>query len=165
MSPSIALESPAQAGVVAVSAVCSTSGVNMDPMPRTPAPPLRCSSESSPRQMPRSTFTQLLNVIRRTEGLMASRHNISNCANLAPAGTGTISLTVNLGLYSKSAAAHKHERGAPELAREGIKCFVMTLRDPAARLERLTSRSRSNVNSSRKPRYRKKSTSQGCSDA
>ena len=63
----------------------------------------------------------------------ARRSNLTQCMNLAPAGTGSQSLVNGLGALAPGRWHHDHFwRVAPE--GNGVHCFMMTLRDPAARL-------------------------------
>lgn len=68
-----------------------------------------------------------------------SRRPHRNCTNLAPAGTGSTSLAFALarsGRKGRSFWHHNHDRRAAsaDFAQRHISCFIMTLRDPAARL-------------------------------
>lgn len=62
-----------------------------------------------------------------------AKDNISLCANLAPAGTGTTTLHTLLSRLSPRLAHHSHA-ATPRQFWKRAKCFVMTLRDPAERL-------------------------------
>ena len=67
-----------------------------------------------------------------------SRHRrgirFSQCANLSPAGTGTTTITDAFLRSQNPFTAHSHVRAISELARNAIRCFVITVRDPAARI-------------------------------
>jgi hypothetical protein len=60
--------------------------------------------------------------------------NISSCANLAPAHTGTIWVWKNLMALAPYNAHHNHNLRIEHLYKRGIRCFIMTIRPPHARL-------------------------------
>jgi hypothetical protein len=62
-----------------------------------------------------------------------SASSLAECANLAPAGTGTISLSNVLSGRSNH-SHHDHSRNASQLYFAGARCFIVTLRDPVERL-------------------------------
>ena len=59
--------------------------------------------------------------------------NLSQCANLAPAGTGSGTLYALLKRYSRH-AHHIHDRLTAELTGRGAHCLFITVRDPVHRL-------------------------------
>ena len=62
--------------------------------------------------------------------------NISRCVNLAPAGTGTGSLYEQLSTTAPGGPwHHMHENRIRDLQGRSRDCFILTVRDPAARLE------------------------------
>jgi len=60
--------------------------------------------------------------------------SIAECANLAVAHTGSMWLRDEMLPLSVKYAHHSHQYAIPALYEGGARCFVMTLRDPAARL-------------------------------
>ena len=58
---------------------------------------------------------------------------LGECANLSPPGTGTMALYHALRLSGAKRAAHDHQRAAVDVP--DAPCLLMTLREPAARME------------------------------
>ena len=70
-------------------------------------------------------------VVKRTP---EHEYNLSQCSNLAPAHTASTSLTELLHPHSRL-AHHRHRWNVRTLFQQfHVRCFVMTLRDPVARL-------------------------------
>ena len=70
----------------------------------------------------------------RLHGAHRSGRSINSCANLAPPHTGTTSLADALRPLSQF-AHHLHQNSLERLYRAGARCFIITLREPVARLE------------------------------
>ena len=94
------------------------------------------------RQLRLPDVDEVVSKLRHQQELLDTRdsplaHRLSDCANLAPAGTGTMTL------YEQALRAapagrhwqHSHERRIRSPGLENVSCFIITLRDPAARLE------------------------------
>ena len=94
------------------------------------------------RQLRLPDVDEVVSKLRRQQELLDARdstlaHRLSDCANLAPAGTGTMTL------YEQALSAapagrqwkHSHDRRIRSPGLENVSCFIITLRDPAARLE------------------------------
>jgi hypothetical protein len=64
---------------------------------------------------------------------LGTGHNISECANVAVAHTGSTHLQSKMLLLSEH-AHHDHDFDVGTLYGRGIRCFVLTIRDPADRL-------------------------------
>lgn len=69
----------------------------------------------------------------RGSRLERSRHDLRECVNLIPAGTGTQSLVDLLQRATNTTWFHDHDLRVENHA--SVPCFVMTIRDPVARLE------------------------------
>ncbi|KAL1515597.1 hypothetical protein AB1Y20_002217 [Prymnesium parvum] len=71
--------------------------------------------------------------LSRVNGRHLASRRLSDCTNLAPAHAGSTSVYRWLRAHS-AAAHHTHALSLPQLHARGLRCFVMALRDPAARL-------------------------------
>jgi hypothetical protein len=103
-------------------------------------PPLLLWSHKSyecPSGFPRSPSHLPLRFLNSTLLQQCSKHNpelhLAECGNLAPAGTGTTSLWTAL----RNATGQHHFNGihVNRIRDSAKKCYIMTLRDPATRLE------------------------------
>eukprot|EP00966_Prymnesium_polylepis_P150600 3478776-Prymnesium_polylepis.2 len=117
-----------------------------DPLPfRSSCPP------SDWLWRPAEYSTDLLRRVVALNGARRPATGLDACANLAPAHTGTSSLQSVLNAATHGSGRrqlahdhhgfvhHLHSKTVHELHRSGARCFVLTLRDPVARLSSLFS--------------------------
>lgn len=102
---------------------------------RTSPPPPCCDCSGVHR---RSEWKRALGAVLQSaqrSRASTSRRSIQDCANLAPAGTGSRTLYKRLAQlqHSPRRAHHDHWRDAISLQAQGASCFLITLRDPAER--------------------------------
>ena len=89
--------------------------------------------------VPRRDYSLALGAVMQSARRRHASTKISDCVNLAPAGTGTRTLYKRLQQYAPRRAHHSHWRTAAFLhsykrhVSSPPRCFVVTLRDPAER--------------------------------
>ena len=102
--------------------------------PTTASP--RCPSlpaATAARDERASRFLRASTIAKSAKRQPAAAPRLADCSNLAVAGTGSRSLTEAMKAIGLSQAQHKHGARIASSARR--KCYLLTLRDPAKRLE------------------------------
>jgi hypothetical protein len=84
--------------------------------------------------LPQPNRSELLSWLVAVNGIHKPGHNISKCANLAVAHSGSSSLKGYLKPLSDY-THHLHLLRIPPLYAKGARCFITTLRDPVKRLQ------------------------------